>query len=73
MVKAVFTLAMISTISHAISQALIIVPYLLTLANRNDPISVSTPKVAKASTIVAVVCHCRWHYRLKYNPIVNYP
>jgi hypothetical protein len=32
----------------------IITPYLLTLVNRNDPISVATPKVAKASTIVAV-------------------
>ncbi len=29
--------------------ASVIVPYLLTLANRNDPISVAPPKVAKAS------------------------
>ncbi len=27
--------------------------------NRNDPICVVPPKVAKAST---VTCHCRWHY-----------
>ena len=51
----------------------VIMPYLLTLANRNDPISVAMPKVAKASTIVAVTCHWRWHYRLKYNAYVNYP
>jgi len=51
----------------------IIAPYLLTLANRNDPISVTMPKVAKASTIMAVLCRCHWHYRLKYNANVNYP
>ncbi len=33
----------------------IITPYLLTLANRNDPICVAAPKVAKAST---VSCSC---------------
>jgi len=44
----------------------IIAPYLLTLANRNDPISVVMPKVAKASTIVAVTCRCHWHYCLTY-------
>jgi hypothetical protein len=27
----------------------IIMPYLLTLANRNDPIYITSPKVAKAS------------------------
>jgi hypothetical protein len=51
----------------------IIAPYFLTLANRNNPISVAMAKVAKASTIVAVVCRCRRHYRLKYNANVNYP
>ena len=50
----------------------IIAPYLLTLANRNDPISVAMPKVTKASTIVAVGCRCRQHYRLKINTNVNY-
>jgi len=30
--------------------------------NRNDPISVVHPKVAKAGT---VTCRCRWHYRAK--------
>jgi hypothetical protein len=30
--------------------------------NRNDPISVMPPKMAKAST---VMCHCPWHYRSK--------
>jgi hypothetical protein len=29
----------------------IILPYLLTLANRNNPISLTTPKVAKAITL----------------------
>jgi len=31
-----------------------VAPYLLTLVNRNDPISVMSPKVAKASTMVTV-------------------
>jgi hypothetical protein len=29
------------------------------LANRNDPICVVPPKVAKASTVVAFACCCR--------------
>jgi hypothetical protein len=33
----------------------VIVPCLLTLANRNDPICVASPKVAKASTICIAV------------------
>ncbi len=41
--------------------------------DRNVPISVSMPKVSKASTIVAVACRCRRHYCLKYNANVNYP
>ena len=40
-----------------------VAPYLLTLANRNDPICVVSPKVAKASTMVTVACRCRWRYR----------
>jgi hypothetical protein len=32
--------------------------------NRNDPICVATPKVAKASTMIYIVCHCRWHFCL---------
>ncbi len=48
-------------------------PYFLTLANRNDPISVAMPKVAKASTKVAVTCCCCQHYHLKYNTNINYP
>ncbi len=44
----------------------VVAPYLLTLANRKDAISVVLPKVAKASTIVTVACHCRWCYHLKY-------
>ncbi len=32
-----------------------VAPYLLTLANRNDPICVVSPKVAKASTIRVAV------------------
>jgi hypothetical protein len=31
------------------------------------------PKVAKASTIVAVAGRCRPRYHLKYNANVNYP
>jgi len=49
------------------------VPYLLTLANINDPISVATFKVAKATTIVSVACRCRQHYRLKYPANVHKP
>ncbi len=33
-------------------------PWVARQKNRNDPISVVPPKVAKASTIVTVVCHC---------------
>jgi hypothetical protein len=33
--------------------------------DRNDPLSVMLPKVAKESTIVTVVCRCCWHYHLK--------
>jgi hypothetical protein len=32
-----------------------VAPYFLTLANRNDPICVTSPKVAKASTIHVTV------------------
>jgi hypothetical protein len=39
-------------VSHDVAHD--VAPYLLTLANRNDHISVATPKVANASTIVAV-------------------
>jgi hypothetical protein len=51
----------------------IIAPYLLNLANRNDPISVPRPKVAKASTVVAGACRCCLRYCFKYNANVNYP
>jgi hypothetical protein len=30
--------------------------------NRNNPVCVVQPKVAKASTMVSIACHCRWHY-----------
>ena len=33
-------------------------PYLLTLANRNDPIRFAPPKVAKASKV-----KCQWRFR----------
>ncbi len=46
--------------------------YVLALANlgdatrnRNNPICVMQPKVAKASTMVSVACHCHRHYRDK--------
>ncbi len=57
----------------ALDIAGIILPYLLTLANRNDPISVAIPKVAKASTIADIACCCCRLYCLKYNANVNYP
>ncbi len=34
--------------------------------NRNNPICVASPKVAKASTIVTVTCRCRQRYRRHY-------
>ncbi len=37
-----------------------IMPYILTLANRNDPICVVLPNVAKASS---VTCRCRLQFR----------
>ncbi len=61
----------IGDIQHDIAG--IIARYLLTLANRYDPISVTTPKVAKGSTIVPVACHCRRSYHLKYNANVYEP
>jgi hypothetical protein len=33
--------------------------------NRNNPISVAQPKVAKARTMVSVACGCRQHYHDK--------
>jgi hypothetical protein len=45
--KAMFTLAMFSTMLCTG----IFAPYLLALVNRNDPICVVPPKVAKASTV----------------------
>ncbi len=43
--------------------------------NKNDPICIMPPKVAKASTIVTVECHCRRHFCLKnianaYDPLL---
>ncbi len=40
------------------------------LANRNDPLFVAPPKVAKASTIVTVWCHYHWR---SLNRLVNQP
>jgi hypothetical protein len=39
--------------------------------NRNDPICVAPPKVAKASTIATVTCRCCWRYHLKNIANVN--
>jgi hypothetical protein len=36
---------------------------------RNVLICVALPKVAKASTIVSVVCRCCWHYQAKTLPM----
>ncbi len=44
---------LIGNIQHDIVRD--IMPCLLTLANRNDPICVTSPKVAKASTIRVAV------------------
>ncbi len=30
--------------------------------NRNNPICVTQPKVAKASAMACVTCHCHWRY-----------
>jgi hypothetical protein len=68
---AVFTSVMLSAMSCACNVTHDIMPYLLTLAITHDPISVATPKVSKASTIVSVMCRCRQCYRLKYNTNVN--
>jgi hypothetical protein len=35
--------------------------------NRNDPICVASPKVAKASTMVTVACRCHRRYRGHYH------
>jgi hypothetical protein len=42
-----------------------IVPSLLALAIRIISVCVVSPKVAKASIIVTVVCHCCWHFHFK--------
>jgi hypothetical protein len=43
----------------------VIFPSLLALVNRNDPICITPPKVAKASIIVTVTCCCHWSFCLK--------
>jgi len=42
-----------------------------TTKDRNDPICVTSPKVAKASTLVTVACCCPWRYHLKNIANVN--
>ncbi len=37
--------------------------------NRNDPIGVTLPKLAKASTVVIVVCRCRQWSCLQTSPM----
>jgi hypothetical protein len=37
--------------------------------NRNDPILVMLPKVAKASSIGTVTCCCYWHYQFQTSPM----
>jgi hypothetical protein len=41
--------------------------------DRNNPICVASPKVAKASRIVTVACRCHQCNHLKFNANVNYP
>jgi hypothetical protein len=36
-----------------------------TIRNRNNPICVASPKVAKTRTMVSVACRCHRHYRAK--------
>jgi hypothetical protein len=43
-------------------------PPLLALANRKDPTCATQPKVAKASIIVTVACHCCCVFALKTLP-----
>jgi len=40
-----------------------------TTRNRNNPICVASPKVAKANTMVTVVCCCHQHYCLQKSPM----
>jgi len=43
----------------------VIFPSLLGLANRNDPICITPPKVVKARTTVTATCCCHWSFCLK--------
>jgi hypothetical protein len=61
------------TCENARNNALDIMPYLLTLADRNDPICVAPPKVAKASTIVTVPCRSHQLFHLKNIANVHEP
>jgi hypothetical protein len=36
-------------------------------SNRNNPICIASPKVAKASTMVTVACNCHQHYHRHYH------
>ncbi len=74
--KAVFTLARVSTIMPA--PATCDSHYCTCFGhlgqpdtNRNYPISVAPPKVAKASTVVTVTCQCHGRYRFTNFASVN--
>ncbi len=66
--KAIFTLAKFTAKTSAIMPSSFFAMATLgdALRNRNDPIGVVSPKVAKAS---AVTSHCHWHYRQKLPPM----
>ncbi len=64
--KAVFPLVKVSTIMLTVTHDCTCLGHLgWHTKNGNEPISVVLPKVAKASTIVTAMCHCRWHFCLK--------
>ncbi len=67
-IKAIFPLAKVSVIIPVKmapdSDTLVLALATLGRAtkNTNNPICVASPKVAKASTVVTVVCHCRQRF-----------
>ncbi len=46
-----------------------ILPSLLGLVNRNDPICVTPPKVAEACSVATFACYCDWRYCAKTSPM----
>ncbi len=44
-------------------------PNLLRLANKNDPLCVTLPKVAKASKVVNITLQYHGHYYVQTSPV----